>query len=179
VRRIVIVASPRTGSTLLLLSLRSHPLAVNGGEWFNPRLAEINPEAWHRKQSAVPCNLVKIFGHERHCAGFDELLSGACTVHLWREDREAQVASWRRACQTGQWVQGQSPGAYIWEYPDDAEGMIAAGDAMGAECEFSWSYEYLIANWDECVAAILQAADWPAMRLQMAIEKQRLAGEDS
>lgn len=178
-RSIVIVASPRTGSTLLMLSLQNHPQAVSGGEWFNPRLSEIDPEAWHRQHSGVACNLFKVFGHERGNVGFSELLCEECTVHLYREDKQAQLDSWRRACQTGQWVQGQSPGAYIWEYPDDAEGMIAAGDAMGAECEFSWSYEYLIANWDECVAAILQAADWPAMRLQMAIEKQRSASENS
>lgn len=171
-RNIVIVASPRTGSTLLMLSLEQHPCAVSGSEWFNGRLQEIATEAWQRKRDGVPCNLFKVFGHEQDCEGFDELLAGACTVHLWREDREAQMASWRRACETGQWTARHRPGAFPMEFPPLAAQWADQGDAMLDRCELSYSYEALISTWDQCVLEILLTAGWPPMRLDQVLSKQ-------
>lgn len=156
----------------MMLSLAQHPLAVSGGEWFNPILERIDTDAWRRKQTGEPCNLYKVFGHQRDKPGFDALLSSSFCVHLYREDKSAQLASWRKACRTGQWTCRHSPGAFPLPFPLQAEEWVEQGDAFVERCELAYSYECLISNWDACITEILLRARWPVMQLEKALEKQ-------
>lgn len=174
-KRIIIVCSPRSGSNLLQLSLAQHPDATDGSEWFNTELETIAPYAWRRRQNGEYCNLIKVFGYEKWADEFEELLASGVIIHLRREDRAAQLRSWKRACETGIWL-NITPGVFKMEFPENAEEQLDICDEFIERAALALTYEHLIANWSESLAAILRIAEWPYIDLPMAIEKQTYKG---
>lgn len=167
---IIIGCSPRTGSTLLFMSLNQHSLAVSGSEWFNERLNEIDPKAYERKQTGLPCNLIKLFGHQSYHPTFFDIMNSGILVHLYREDKQAQIASFERAWETGQWTADQQSGQ--WKYERPADLSLLNADAIFREpADISISYEFMIANWNLVIWSILNLAGWPLRELPMATKK--------
>ena len=160
---IIILSSPRCGSNLLMHSLAQHPQAVCGGEWHCPEESRCDPEHWKNRQTRA-CNLIKVCQHEP--IPFDGLLIG-----LFREDIEAQLRSWRKACLTGEWVAGSVSEPV--EFPADARQVIIyTNGRINEECDRVFSYESLINHWHEITETILQAANWEQWPIDMATLKQ-------
>lgn len=171
---ITILATPRTGSNLLQLSLARHRQAVNGGEWCNMIEGENELDVWKRKQNGVACNLVKVmpqhFSSPRYLECFRR---EAVRVYLYREDRDAQLHSWERASKSGNWIAGQ-------RYPVQSEwnraravGLIEQAESMYRPvADVMLSYERLIGDWDASVLEILTMACWDSLPISMATMKQ-------
>jgi hypothetical protein len=174
-KSIVIACSPRTGSNLLIGSLGTHPFALNAAELFNI------PKFWsprvrglvHRGLDVIEnCNLFKVFPYDCRHPGYERLMARAVVIYLYREDRDAQLRSWRKAAETGLWYSGQIEPHKV-PYPEDAYATIEMGEQLFASrAVMSISYESLITEWEESIAAILKLAGWQDMPLGMALEKQ-------
>ena len=161
-RNIIILATPRVGSNLLMYSLAQHPQAICGGEWYCTDERHCEPEHWSNRHRQ--CNLVKICNLEP--IPFEGLLIG-----LIRNDRQAQIASWRRACETGKWIEHYE--IETVEFPADAEQTIEASNArIHRVCDLIYSYEHMIEKWDQAISIILQSAGWMGISLPMATTKQ-------
>lgn len=171
-KRIIIVCSPRSGSNLLQFSLARHPDAINGSEWFNPNLRLYAPDIWLRKQNKGYFNLIKVFGYNERFAEFEEILSSGVIIHLRREDRTAQLKSWKRACETGVWLNCEHSYDKPTVLPENANALLDACDRYSERAALALTYEHLIANWKSSIEAILRIAEWPYVDLPMAIEKQ-------
>lgn len=173
--KIVVGCSPRTGSNLLIDSLASHPQALNAGEIFNiplfwtPRVLGLKQRGFSPVQH---CNLFKLFPYDDGHYGFEQLLGEGKVIYLYREDRSAQMASWRKACETGLWFDTQTVPHKV-EFLDNAEEVIDRAESLfAARAAMTLSYEELVQDWDSSIAAILEMAGWEPMRLDMARNKQ-------
>lgn len=141
--RIIICTSPRTGSNLLVDSVAQHPDAVSASEWFNPKAPQYARK--NRNERPDDCNLLKLMIYEHRRPAFREVFNSGIRVFLFREDVDAQIASWRRACRTGMWVDGvlDSPE----KFPGNARQLIQKAENLFLpECHMSVSYECLIEN---------------------------------
>lgn len=160
---IIILSSPRCGSNLLMHSLAEHPQAVCGGEWHCPEESRCEPMHWQNRHTRK-CNLIKVCQHE--IVPCDGLLVG-----LFREDIDLQLRSWQRACVTGEWIAGSFSEPV--EFPADAKQIINyTNQRINDECDLVFSYESIIARWDDIIEIILRAANWTLTPLAMATQKQ-------
>lgn len=169
-KRILIIATPRTGSNLLLDSLATHPEAVTGGEWLAPEPLKFNSlDAIRNLSTGVDCNLFKVFASQLYDARFRHLLSRCeCVVYLYRKDIDAQVRSWMRACDTGIWVNEQP-----WPNPCDQplkpkEHIFSARIEAMSIATISICYETMVTKWDATISYILACAEWANVTLQQA-----------
>lgn len=162
---IIIIASPRVGSNLLMHSLAEHPDAVCGGEWHCVDEISCRQDHWRNKHFRK-CNLIKIMFQEE--IPFPGLLVG-----LFREDIESQLASWKKACDTGIWMTGQTVQPSPFPCLQDArEKIICTNKRLYECCDLVYSYESLVNHWDHIVKIILTEANWPIVRINKAISKQ-------
>jgi len=144
-------------------SLAQHPNAFCAGEWHCNIETACHPTHWSNKKNRR-FNLIKICNLEP--IPFVGLLVG-----LYRKDRQAQIASWRKACKTGQWMEGSQLDPV--EFPADAEQTIEASNArIHRVCDLIYSYEDMIEKWDRAISIILQRAGWQDIPLAMATTKQ-------
>ena len=160
---IIIIASPRVGSNLLMHSLSEHPQAVCGGEWYCKDEISCHPDHWKNKLTQH-CNLIKLCMDDP--VPFDGLLVG-----LKREDIGAQLRSWQKACDTGTWMKYQigEPS----KYPSDAvEKIVRTNKRIAEECDLVFSYETLVDQWDYLIEQILKSANWAICKIEKATEKQ-------
>ena len=168
--RITIGTTQRTGSNLLLFALAVHPLAICGGEVCGEE-ADAAPGHWLARSSGN-WNLGKVFWCEKDKPGFLEALSSSCVVYLYREDREAQLRSWSKACATGEWLKEHvGPRCDLPE--NAAEQIEEAAKLFRPNASLALSYEELTADWSGSVQRVLEAAGWPVIDLPKMIEKQR------
>lgn len=153
-KRIVIACSPRTGSNLLMHSLATHPQAVCGGEWNQPYESRAVPEWWRNKTDRPGAvNLCKVFAPEK--IPFENTM----IVYLYRSDRDAQLASWRKASATGTWMAGMT--SEPTEFPSNAADLIEQAESQYRPiADVAISYEELVSRWDETISTILTTSGW-------------------
>ena len=157
---ISVLASPRSGSNLLVDSLATHPDAKSSGEWYNPRRGPRN--TLNKEKGAEYCNLFKFFGDHTGRKEFKEITERSYKVMLFRVDVEAQLRSWKKACKTGRWIAEGDCGPAM-PFPNNARHLIENGHRLFRPmADFYISYEDLIRNWDEVTKAILERAGWSA-----------------
>lgn len=172
---LIILTTPRTGSTLLQHSLAHHPEAKSGDEWLNPNLYDLSPEAHDLKVRGEQPNLIKIMYHDRKHPEFRELLEGATLIHLYRLDLVAQLDSWKRACETGIWSQEQidtDPVRFKAPFPTDARQHIVESFTYYNQFKpMLLSYESMVLDWKGTIKTILKAARWKPMSLPMATKR--------
>ena len=174
--KLVIGCSPRTGSNLLIDSLAQHPRALNGGEVFNIPLFWTPRVLGLKQRGLCPiehCNLFKLFPYDRGHYGFEQLLAEGKVIYLYRADRAAQLASWRKACETGVWYQGQAVPHKVPFLENANETIHLAETLFASRAALTLSYEKLVQDWSRSIAAILELAGWEDVPLGMALEKQR------
>ena len=171
-KNIVIVGSPRSGTSLLLLSLAQHPQALLGNEWLNTDLEQVDPVSYERKINGVICNLFKVFAYQYQHPEFIGIVQNSFTVGITRLNKAAQEASFHKACLTGQWVKTHELGKYKYDYVPHFSEWVVLGDAFANMCRVTYTYEHIVENWDAVIEEILTEAGWPVMQLPMAIEKQ-------
>jgi LPS sulfotransferase NodH len=143
VERLIICCTPRTGSNWLQGEIAKQPGRISGGEWYQRTEWRNQPDVWANKQRRPTlCNLIKIFAWDHREPTFDSVLGSGRIIYLYREDRAAQLASWRKACETGLWTPDSKPVPV--PFPDDAEEQIELADQLfrpiAAEC---WSLEQI------------------------------------
>jgi LPS sulfotransferase NodH len=176
--RIIIATSPRTGSNLLMYSLESHSLAVSGGEWFAKHKRPHLTAHWdNRHNRPEECNLVKLFSYDHVEPSFDSVVGSGVVIYLYRKDRAAQLASWKRACETGIWSE-REPLDQLKPIPfrKDANDVInRAYELFGSIATYQIAYENLIEHWDYWIRHILRAADWPHEPLTKQLNKQSIS----
>ena len=156
-----------------MFSLAKHPDARLGGEVF----CDAVPAAdWSDRASCQrlidKSNLFKLMSIYRHRKHFDLFDGWGCVIYLYRQDIEAQLASWRKACESGQWVAGWRSIEPMEYQMERAIESIKVADAMFLRrADLAISYETLVDKWDASVAMILAAAGWPQQTLEQATEK--------
>lgn len=164
-KRIVIATSPRTGSNLLVDSLATHSQAVGIGEFFQDMLPEY---AERNRASGEPWNLCKLFAMDKVQPPFGSILQDSFIVFLHRIDREAQVASWARACATGKYTE-EDPGEPIAPPPEGFGYWIDEAQRLFAPvCDIAIRYEDMVDDWDNVVRCIFYGARWPQQRVAKA-----------
>ena len=157
------MATPRTGSNLLHLSLSTHSNARWAGEAFNPKFGAPDTEHY---------NLFKVFPHPEVESFLG--LPNTLRVYLWRQDTEAQLRSWKKACKTGKWLADQEgllePAAFSYK---DALNQIRWADSNFLKAaHYTVSYERLVSHWNDTLRNILILASWPYEFINQAIKKQ-------
>lgn len=177
--RILIVGTPRVGSNMLLYSLASHPRAVNAGEVLcddNPPEIEYGKRMYANYLET--CNLFKLFWMYRESTEARLLLPTCPTiVFLYRKDIDAQIASWQRAAETGLWTAGHS--RRKTNTPPNLRHFITeARRHLEPMSTLKFSYEQLCQDWDNCVSAVLNSAQWDDIPLRKATVKLSSATED-
>ncbi len=131
-RRFVIIGLPRSGTTYLMTYLRSHPRIFCTGEQFNPYAIvgvggdrDDSFEAVVQDRDTDPVGFMERF-FEAHATqnvawvGFKFMLGhnidvfralaeqpDIAIIHVWRENRLAQVASLIKAAQSKRWAQAE------------------------------------------------------------------------
>lgn len=173
---ICLVAQPRTGSNLLLTSLGNHPGALNRGEFNVPYEFQIPSAQDYLKQTSIPdleCNLAKVFsGYIQEPDILNFISNSDLVIGLYRKDKDAQLASWQRACKTGIWREEQQGKTPPRELPTNPKQWLESNLAdLRKVCNFIISYEDLIANWDDILQDILDLAGWPYVGLPKATKK--------
>lgn len=162
--RTIITCSPRTGSNLLLFSLGLHDGAKNAGELGNHL---------HEPPYKGPdWNLAKLLSWYSDRDWFNSVFIDSFVIYLYREDREAQLASWEKACKTGIWAKGQPPQKAEWDSRAAEEQIELAGELFHYRADMVISYERMVDYWDETIENILLANRWPATKLEQATQKQ-------
>ncbi|QEF98142.1 hypothetical protein Mal15_21900 [Stieleria maiorica] len=165
VQPIVVMTTPRTGSNLLVDSLATHPQAVSASEWFSPTLTGV--PAANRARGLGYCNLFKVFESERQMDGFKEIRDRSFRIYLYRRDVDAQLTSWRLACESG-WFVAETRDKPV-PFPANATEQIAAAERVfRADADLAIAYEDMIANWNDTIANILRLAKWKLATLQQA-----------
>jgi len=162
--KILIATTPRTGSNLLMFSLEQHSLAICGGEWWNEEEIFCYPVHWENKtHRADKVNLAKVLHGEK-------LLHGYAILHLFREDVNAQIASWQRACETGIWIKDGTP--YPTDFPIDCEQRItSANKTFRPLAKLSLSYEDMVDDWGHSMWRIQRTFGWPCESFAQATER--------
>jgi LPS sulfotransferase NodH len=175
--RLIIATTPRSGSNLLMYSLETHSRAVSGGEWYAKQKRPHLMAAWNnRNDRPESCNLLKVFSYNANEKTFPALLSSGVVVFLYRRDRAAQLASWKRACESGIWSE-REPLDNLNPIPfrKDAAALIDRAVTLFAPiAAVQIAYEELVENWDDCIGRILNAAGWPVENIPQRLAKQTL-----
>ncbi|HUY89102.1 MAG TPA: hypothetical protein VMV10_10235 [Pirellulales bacterium] len=193
VTRFVILSQPRTGSSLLNTSLRSHPDVYMDQEILN----HLHPHdlPWNGYQrlraslsrpnfGAVGCSL-HAFQPARHWerwtdweAAWDALSDDPTikVIHLTREDVIAQLASWKIADETGQWgpqrdvterpVVRIDPQELRWFREWNACMYERRLSILRRHETFRLTYESLRDSWDETMRAIQEFLGVPIKFIQ-------------
>lgn len=176
-KSILILATPRTGSNLLLDSLAAHPQAVTGGEWLSIDRLEFNTkQAIENIKSGADCNLFKCFFADRKNPEFWNLFHRCdCRIHLYRRDTDAQLLSWKRACETGIWVKDQRNPLKMDPPYDMLHRIEESRTFLTPLCHMAICYETMIEHWEATIEYVLAVADWQQVTLPMAREKQTYA----
>ncbi len=173
--RIIIATSPRTGSNLLLYSLETHTKAVSGGEWFAKLKRPHLENSWNnRHYRPEECNLLKLMAYDRTEPTFHSVLSSGVVVYLYRKNRGAQLASWKKACETGIWSE-REPLDQLRPipFPVDASDVIDQAEFLFKRiATLQIAYENLIDFWDFWIFHILSAANWPLEPIKMQLSRQ-------
>ncbi len=132
-RRFVILGLPRSGTTYLMTLLRTHPQVFCTGELFNPKavveadgVRDESFEAVIEGRDYDPEGFVTRFFDRPHApkvavAGFKFMLGhnirafhalaadpDLILIHVWRENRLAQISSLMKAAQTNRWAQSKA-----------------------------------------------------------------------
>lgn len=144
--RIIICCTPRTGSNWLQGELAKQPGRISGGEWYQRTEWRNRTEVWLNKQRRPTlCNIIKVFASDHTEPTFDNVIGSGRIIYLYREDRDAQLASWRKACETGLWTPNSKPVSV--PFPEDAEEQIKLADNLFRSIA-NWiiSYEEMVAN---------------------------------
>lgn len=159
-RRILIIrATPRTGSNLLMCSLQQHPEVVSAGEI----AVTSRMDCWDSLKDHW--NLCKT-------CYLDPLpVEDAKTVCLFREDKKAQLESYRKACRTGEWMHGMplnkiKPVANFLELVEETFWAIAP------QSDLVVSYESLVNRWEKTIETILDIWGMEKRPIAKAIQKQ-------
>jgi LPS sulfotransferase NodH len=172
--RIIIATTPRTGSNLLMYSLESHPNAISGGEWYAQKSRPHLMTSWENKlMRPDKCNLLKVFSFDEHRPTFKSLITSGILVFLFREDQNAQIESWKRACKTGIWSEREpvgDPHPIPWVENDH---ISRAETLFKDRADIVLSYEMLCNDWDTCIKEILTRASWPFIKIDKKINKQK------
>ena len=160
---LTIRTTPRTGSNLLMMSLAKHPEVRSAGEFYCTDPKRCFAEAWANKKLGN-WNLTKTFFLE-------EPPRAGLTVFLYRRDRDAQLKSYLRACETGEWIQGMfsTPGEPRQDFLEQVE---QAYKSVRNTCHMTISYEDLIEHWDEYIDAILRCWGLEPIKLEKVLNKQ-------
>lgn len=92
-------------------------------------------------------------------------------MYLYREDRDAQIRSWRRAEKTGLWTIGHSKTTVSRKRAPIEQLVNAAEQMFRPRAHIVTSYEEMTANWDDTIKKILAAAGWPIQKLGKATKR--------
>ena len=85
-QRILIIATPRVGSNLLLDSLAEHPQAITGGEILSDNaLTRNSPSAIANLSTGRECNLFKVHWQQRNKLDW-RLTVNSFAIHLYRRN---------------------------------------------------------------------------------------------
>lgn len=171
--RIIIACTPRTGSNLLQYSLATHPKAVSGGEWFEHVEYRNEPSVWDNKiHRPTLCNLLKVFSFNDNELRFNRVLDSGLVIYLHRENTEAQIASWQKACSTGVWRENQDA-LDVRHFSTEAVSRIQlAKELFENRASIVLSYEQLTQRWEDSIQTILQTAGWEVLPIAMKLAKQ-------
>jgi len=185
--RLIIRTTPRSGSNLLCHSLAQHPEVKYTGEYFNPDPERTLPEFWNNRMTYW--NLTKlmylepipnaVYSENKFTQTYDDyssldvpLLSyNPVCLFLFRENIEAQHESYRRACRSGEWVEGLTVDP-IEPLVDFVERVQVTNTELINQCRYHISYEELLSNWDDVISKILDIMQWKPMNLPPALTKQ-------
>jgi LPS sulfotransferase NodH len=86
-----------------------------------------------------------VFAWDHREPTFDNVLGSGRIIYLYRENRAAQLASWRKACETGMWTPESNPVPV--PFPEDAENQIELAEKLFRERSSTVvSYESLLCN---------------------------------
>lgn len=152
-KRIQILTSPRTGSTLLQTALENHPQGINGGE---------RGQVWAE-------NIEYTIGKWFPWDGYKKEDIDFC-IFLYRQDTKAQIKSWREAAITGRWFNGIDP--ITCPMPEDPEDFIKEAERQFKPlADVMICYEDMVNNWDQTISTILSMADWEQQELPMTATK--------
>lgn len=162
--KLIIATSPRTGSNLLVDSLSQHTRARSVREIHNP-LGRI-------EKHLHDYNLCKIFSLHKEEPDFWDILNSGTVVHLYRENKEAQLASLERACRTGWWTD-EAQGPTMEMHPVTVASLYDTEKLFGPIASLSISYEYMITNWEQVLIDIQQLIGWKHEQLPMVHQKIR------
>ncbi len=166
-KKIVVATTPRTGSSLLVDSLGRHPKAISAGEWFNQDVEEFVRENKRHPESLTRSNLFKVFVNDFDEEVCRDIFNDAYVVFLYREDKKAQINSWRKACETG-WFVAECR-AEPRPMPKEAHFLIYyAHELFESLADYIISYERMTTCWDEVVSEILTAAEWDVVPIPQA-----------
>lgn len=171
-RSILILASPRTGSNLLIDSLARHPFAKTGGEYLTGKRLQLNTNEAIRNIRSGGCNLFKVFSYHQSHPMFQSLVRQCeLRIYLHRRDKQAQYRSLVRAWETGCWCGGNVQQTEPKPCPVYF-GQLSTWDRRNQwYANHSISYERLVDDWDSVTAEILRRARWSPMSMSMAREK--------
>lgn len=134
--RFVLMGLPRSGTTYLMSLLHSHPEIFCTGEQFNPHAVvglngeDRSPEAVLTRDGDPVAHMHRVFAEAAASGaaqgGFKFMLGHNIEVfkalaedpelriiHVWRENRLAQVASMLKAVQSKRWTQTRKDAAYV------------------------------------------------------------------
>lgn len=144
--RIIICCTPRTGSNWFLEEIAKLPGRISGGEWYQHEPSRNLPEVLENKiHRPTLCNVLKVFYSDMGKYAFDKLLQSRKLIYLYREDIDAQLASWKKACETGLWTPTSLPKPVA--FPEDAEEQIhKAEELFSPLASLTVSYEELVTS---------------------------------
>ncbi|SDY83587.1 Stf0 family sulfotransferase [Citreimonas salinaria] len=132
-RRFLILGQPRSGSTYLMTLLDSHRAIACSGEQFNPyaivgTTGRSSRPADLLERDRDPVGFLRRFFDEAEAAEVDRVgfkfmighdarvlaalpeMTDLTLIHVWRENRLAQVSSFLKAVETRRWTQNREDG---------------------------------------------------------------------
>jgi hypothetical protein len=144
-------------------SLAKHPEVKSAGEYYCVDESRCTVEAWANKK-AGDWNLTKTFYIE-------EPPVPGLTIFLHRRDKQAQYASYLKACQTGAWMHGMesSPVEPIANFVNKVEDTF---QRVAHRCDLIIAYEDLIRDWEYEIDFIESIWGIERIALPMATTKQ-------
>jgi len=195
--RFIVLAQPRTGSTLLISSLGKHPEIQTRGEVLNaghciPLPSEGRERvraAWERIGPCIAAGFKLLAFQpwdndpEQWATGWDEIADDPFVkiIVLRREDQLAQFASWKVANTIGRWKEQQQEHRPVIDVSrDELRWFKQWNDQLLAERlrrldlhdKLEVTYEQLTENWQPTMERVQQFLGVPVVELQQATTKQ-------
>lgn len=195
--RFIVLAQPRTGSTLLIASLNRHPEIQTRGEVLNAGHCIPLPDDGRERVRAAwerigPCSAAgfKVLAFqpwdndpEQWATGWDEIAGDPFVkvIVLRREDQLAQFASWKVANTIGRWKEQQQENRPVIDVsPDELRWFKQWNDQLLAERlrrldlhdKIEVTYEQLTDNWQPTMERVQQFLGVPVVEMQQATTKQ-------